>query len=117
MSHQNDLDDQAFARAAAQMLRQSEAIDSRTAARLATARQQALAAADAPSWGRLALIPAAALGAAALVAVTVHPLQHQVEPAQTAGIDTLDLLTDDMSPTFYRDLEFYRWLEKEHPHA
>lgn len=122
MSYQNDQDDLALARAAAQALRQSEAVDNHTAAKLAAARQRALAVAGKPPMARRWLVPAGvSFAAVALSAVLV--LRPQQQTAQTAvianahDVDALDLLTDDMSPMFYRDLEFYQWLERERPHA
>jgi len=120
MSHENDQDDLALARAVAQALRQSEAIDSHTAKRLAAARQRALAVAGKPSLTRRLLVPATAFAAIALAVVSLRPQQQPAQPSSVADAhtaDTLDLLTDDMSPAFYRDLEFYRWLAQERPHA
>ena len=115
----NDQDDLALGRAAAQALRQSETVDSHTAARLAAARQHALRVAGKPALARRVLVPASAFAAMALAAVVLRPQQPAQTPvaANTQGMETLDLLTDDASPAFYRDLEFYQWLEKEQPHA
>lgn len=121
MSHEDNQEELALARAAVKALRQSETVDSQTSARLAAARQRALAAAGKPAVTRRMLIPAGAFAAMALAAVALRPQQH-VAPApmplaDDRGVDALELLTDDMSPAFYRDLEFYQWLEKEQPHA
>ncbi|PTU31442.1 hypothetical protein [Stenotrophobium rhamnosiphilum] len=121
MNHENDQDDLAFARKAAQALRHSETIDSETAAKLALARKRALAAANTPSAQLRSMWPVAAVTAAAIVAVLVlQPERNSaLNPAvaDASGVDTLDLLTDDMSPAFYRDLEFYQWLAQERPNA
>jgi hypothetical protein len=120
MSHGNEQEDRALGRAAAQALRQSETVDSHTAARLAAARQRALAVAGKPAMARRWLVPASAFAAIALAVLALRPQQQAVQApviANAHDIDTLDLLTDDMSPAFYRDLEFYQWLEKERPHA
>lgn len=121
MNHENNQDDLAFARKAAQALHRSEAVDSETAAKLAIARKRALAAARTPFLQVRAMWPAAAVTAAAFVAVLVliprsNPALNQ-PIADASGVDTLDLLTDDMSPAFYRDLEFYQWLAQERPNA
>ena len=120
MNHENDQEDLTLARAAAQALRQSETVDSHTAARLAAARRRALAVAAKPVMTRRLLVPASAFAAIALAVVVLRPQQQAMQApliADAHGIDTLDLLTDDMSPAFYRDLEFYQWLEKERPYA
>lgn len=119
MNQPEDRDHPEFALSARRMLRHSEVVDSATAAKLAAARQHALTAANAPRmpvW-----VPATALAAAALVAVMISRPQQVAAPSpvavETQSVDTLDLLTDDMSPAFYRDLEFYRWLAQERPNA
>lgn len=120
MSQEDHQDELALARAAAKALRQSETIDSHSAAKLASARQRALAVAGKPAMSRRLLVPAGVFAAAALAAVMLRPQQAApVLPplADTQGVDALDLLTDDLSPAFYRDLEFYQWLEQERPHA
>ncbi len=120
MNHQSDQDDLALARAAAQALRQSETVDSHTAARLAAARHRALAVAGKPALSRRLLVPASAFAAIALAVVVLRSQQqaaHAPVIADVHGADTLELMTDDMSPAFYRDLEFYQWLAKEQPHA
>jgi hypothetical protein len=120
MSHENDQDDLALGRAVAQALRQSEAVDGHTAARLAAARQRALLAAGKPALAHRMLVPAGAFAAMALAAVVLRPHQQTAQSplvASSQGVEALDLLTDDASPAFYRDLEFYQWLEKEQPHA
>ena len=118
MSHEIDQDDLALGRAAAQTLRQSETVDRQTAARLAAARQRALLVAGKPSLPHRLLVPASAFAVMALAAVLLHPQQQATPvPAAAHHVDALDLLTDDVSPAFYRDLEFYQWLEKEQPHA
>lgn len=122
MSHEDNQDDLALARAAAKALRQSEAVDSHTAGQLRAARQRALAVAGKPATTRRLLVPAGAFAVMALAAVvTLRPQQQAASMpspmADAHGVEALDLLTDDMSPVFYRDLEFYQWLEKEQPHA
>jgi hypothetical protein len=120
MNHETDQEDQAFARFVAQELRRSEVVDGATAQRLAAARQRALAVAGKSRRSRRLLVPATAFTAIALLAVAMRPQQHTATApviAAPQNLDALDLLTDDMSPTFYRDLEFYRWLEQERPRA
>lgn len=121
MNHDKDQDDQALAHTAAEALRRSENIDRATAAKLIAARERALAAVDTPRFGRRLRVPATAFALAGLVAMlSMYPRPHQ-EPSpitvNAQSIDALDLLTDDMSPAFYHDLEFYRWLEQQGPHA
>jgi len=121
MNHENDQDDLAFARNAAQALRRSETIDNETAEKLAIVRKRALAAANAPLMPIRSMWPVAAVTATAIVAVLVlQPERNStLNPAvaDASGVDTLDLLTDDMSPAFYRDLEFYQWLARKRPNA
>lgn len=120
MSQEDHPDDPALARAAAKILRQSERVDSDTAQRLAAARRHALSVAGKPAMARRWLVPAGAFAALVLAVLMLRPQPQATQApvmADAHGIDALDLLTDDMSPAFYRDLEFYQWLEKERPHA
>ncbi|MES2490468.1 MAG: hypothetical protein V4607_11820 [Pseudomonadota bacterium] len=120
MNHENDQDDLAFARNAAHALRRSEAVDNETTAKLAIARKRALAATNTYSLIR-SIWPVTAVTAAAIVAVLLlQPRSNSaLNPAvsDASGVDTLDLLTDDMNPAFYRDLEFYQWLAQRRPNA
>jgi hypothetical protein len=117
MNNELDGEDQAFAQAMARKLRASENVDRDTAARLAVARRRAVAnAASRSPWHWSLPIGAFATGVLAL-AMTLYPRQAAEPAADAHVVDALDLLTDDKGPEFYRDLEFYRWLDQEHPHA
>ena len=119
MSQEDKLDDQIFAQSLRTALRASEVVDVATARRLAQARARAVAAMPAfASSGWSWMVPAGMTTAALLLAVSLHQTGRSTSASsdlQTA--DTLDLLTDDKDPQFYRDLEFYKWLEQHQHHA
>jgi hypothetical protein len=106
--------DQQLAQALRGALRASEAVDAVTAARLAAARRRALtapaAAHPAFSWGLPAGMAAAALALALWVTPSTQPGPALADTRTAAA---LDVLTDDNDPQFYRDLEFYQWLEQQ----
>lgn len=114
--------DAAFARRAQSLLRASETLDWNTARRLDAARARAIATAPsampAASWVRWAAPAAAAL---ALVGVWLMPAPVAVDAGfSTAAVnhmspDALEWLADEAGPGFYRDLEFYQWLEHHSP--
>ncbi|TXH05692.1 MAG: hypothetical protein E6R07_02460 [Nevskiaceae bacterium] len=117
MNQQEGPDQDDFAQSLRKLLRSSESVDRRTARRLAQARARAIVAAQPAStfhW----LVPAGAVAAAIAMVLS---LRHAVPTSQPApelqAADALDLLTDDKDPQFYRDLEFYKWLEKHQRHA
>lgn len=100
-------DDKDFAERARQALRQSErAMDAATAARLQVVRAHAVALAQKPRWALQWAMPVGAVAAGLLVfALLPTPV---VEPA---GVETLEILADDLGQEFYQDLEFYEWLD------
>ena len=123
MNQEADRDDLSFAYEAARQLRRSEgALDRDALEKLAAARRRALAAAR-PATRRRWLLPTAGIASVLMAGalLTMFARQHMALSTQVVtesrGVETLDLLTDKMSPAFYHDLEFYQWLEKERPHA
>lgn len=108
---------------AGRALRESEdSFDAVTLMRLRAIRARALAVAAEPAhraainWG----VPLAAAAGLATWAMLPRLLVEAPAPApaeMTAAADALDLLTDERGPEFYRDLEFYRWLEERERHA
>jgi hypothetical protein len=94
----------------------AEQLDGTTRSRLTQARHAALAASQQHqdkgwSW----LMPAAGAAAAAIVAVVLLNRPQEVAPAEqvaaTVEADELDIVTSEDSLEFYRDVEFYAWLE------
>lgn len=107
--------DEALARRLAAALRDSEQnLDAVTRARLAAARARAVAAAAPPAWRGWALPAALAAG---LAVYAVLPLREAapVRPAEPAL--ALELMADELGPEFYRDLDFYQWLQTQPAHA
>lgn len=110
--------DRAFAARARTALRATEALDYVESARLAAARRQAVSALDAPARRSAWLLAptAAALGAALLIAVLPSRLASPVLPATPSvnqnELAALEWAADEAGPDFYRDLEFYQWLEQ-----
>jgi hypothetical protein len=108
----NDLDpgDRSFAESARRALRESEHLDAVSAARLAAGRRRALARAfgrNAAPWRWAAGF---ALAATVLLAVILPRLQPQA-PYDPADTDTLEIVTDELGPDFYEDLDFYQALD------
>jgi hypothetical protein len=101
--------DRALAQRLRAQLRASEELDYVTQAKLASARARAVAAAGATAapgnagWWAAGGLTAAAVLAAVLVLRTPHS-------AMPATADALELLTDDVDPEFYQDLDMYQWL-------
>ena len=115
--------DAALARRAQALLRASETLDWNTARRLDAARGRALAAATArpaPVVLGWRLAPAAAL-VLALVGVWLMPAPVALDAGfSTVAVnrlppDALEWVADEAGPGFYRDLEFYQWLEHHSP--
>ena len=99
-------------------LRAAETLDFTESARLAAARARAVAAVSpagfSPAWGWLA---APALVAAVMFswqqfrpAPVSAPADAQVAVNASAPV-ALDWVSDEAGPDFYRDLEFYEWLQ------
>jgi hypothetical protein len=112
MSDFNDLDerDRALASQLQPRLRASEELDAITQARLSAARARAVAQAFDKTSPRHTgwWLASGGLTAAAVLAVMLVLRTPQAVAPTTA--DTLELLTDDVDPEFYQDLDMYQWL-------
>jgi len=123
-------DNEAFVERVRTALDERDALDAQTAARLRAARGRAVRAARSrrPGWAKslLGTGPGAgltgaaagglALAGAAVVAVLLwHPGHRPVPPATAAG--DLELITSKNSLEFYRDLDFYEWLQENQNRA
>jgi len=93
----------------------AEQLDGSTRSRLTQARHAAL---DALKQGQgnlwRWLVPATGATAAAVLAivVTFNPARHSTEAiAPIAQVDEMEIVTADDSLEFYRDVEFYAWLD------
>jgi len=113
-----DLDD--AQRAAAlrwrETLRASETLDAPTAGRLAQARARALGGNRTRSpwvWATGGLTAAAIVAVLALLLQLGGPARWQGERVDAGTAEALDVLTDDLDPDFYQDLELYRWLAED----
>ena len=131
-THFHDLSpaDQAFVQQARQQLRASESLNYVESARLAATRAQARellgqGQRTLPGWGWLA-VPA--MVAAVALSLFRFELAAPVAPAPTADVlaqlssdvnapspDALVWVSDEAGPDFYRDLEFYEWLQSRSP--
>ncbi len=92
-------------------LRDSERVDSVTAAKLAQARVpwQQSGPRSRSTW----VWASGGLTAAAIVAALLVQLggaRWSTDPVETNVADTIEVLTDDMDAEFYEDLDLYRWL-------
>ena len=107
MNDFDDLDerDRALARKLRSQLRASENLDYVTQAKLSAARARAVADARRPAGWWFAT---GGLTAAALLAVVLVLRMPQTAPPSTA--DSLELMTDELEPEFYQDLDLYQWL-------
>lgn len=107
-------DDRAWAQSAARALRESEdSIDAVTLMRLRAARARAVEAAAPRAlpqrWGWA--LPAAV--AAGVLAVVIAPrLDFAPSAVNVAEAEALDVLTDEMGPEFYENMDLYLWLEE-----
>jgi hypothetical protein len=115
MSDFEDLDerDRALAQRLQARLRAREDLDHVTQAKLTAARARAVAVGvargttTAPRLTGWWLATGGMTAAAVLAAVLVLRTPHSVVPTTA---DTLELLTDDVEPEFYQDLDMYQWL-------
>ena len=120
--HDLATDDLAFARAARARLRASESLNYVEAARLAAARARACELREQPrfalpAWGWVAAAAALAviaLSALRLVPSTAPPADVLASVNAVSG-DALMWVSDEAGPDFYRDLEFYEWLQSRSP--
>ena len=106
----------ALARRLRKTLRDSEeAPDPIASARLAQARARAVAATT-RTRPRLWVFGGGLTAAVLLVALLVlSPPLQQITPetSETAALEAMDVLTDDLDNDFYEDLEMYRWLAQD----
>lgn len=123
--------DLAFALKARQQLRASETLNYVEAARLAATRAQAREMVQAnhrqlPAWGWLAAPAAVAAVAFSLFRFDFPAPLIQSPPTADAlvqlstdvnapSVDALVWVSDEAGPDFYRDLEFYEWLQSRSP--
>ena len=126
MSNDLTTEERRWADSAGKALRESEThVDAVTAARLRAARARALErVASAPSWTWVAPampglpwlggIGAGATLGIALLAWALLPRTAAVPEVAVnlAGVNALELLTDEQGPEFYQDLDLYLWLEE-----
>lgn len=104
-----------FAQRAQALLQSSaEHLDGATRSRLTQARH---AAVDVSKRGRRKngywLMPATGVAAAAVIAVmlSLNPSRQTEQIAVAAQVDELEIVTAEDSLEFYRDVEFYAWLD------
>ena len=123
--------DLAFAAKARQQLRASETLNYVEAARLAATRAQAREMLQTnhrqlPAWGWLAAPVAVAAVAFSLFRFDSSPALTQSPPTAAVLVqlstdvnapaaDALMWVSDEAGPDFYRDLEFYEWLQSRSP--
>ena len=98
------------------LLRDSaEQLDGATRSRLTQARHAALDAVNKPQTKmRYWLMPASGAVAAAVLAVmlsTRTTLQESEQVASAAPVDEFEIIAAEDSLEFYRDVEFYAWLD------
>ena len=95
----------------------AEQLDGATRSRLTQARHAALdAIRQRQSKGWYWLMPAAGAAAAAIVAVVLMSRPQEVvlqaeQVAAATAADELEIVISEDSLEFYRDVEFYAWLE------
>lgn len=120
MNQDDTTKQQAFAQSLRDALRASENLDLATSQRLAQARRKAVNAIPTQPLPDRRWLALAGLAAALVLTVTLYratPSTSAVVADTRAGAETLDLLLDDKDPQFYRDLDFYKWLEQQQRHA
>lgn len=98
--------DRELARKLRAQLRASEKLDFVTQSKLSAARARAVAAASSGQIGWW--MATGGLTAAAVLTVLLVVRAPQSVAPSTA--DTLELMTDDVEPEFYQDLDLYQWL-------
>ena len=111
MSEFDELDehDRDLARRLRAQLLASEELDPVTRARLAAARARAVGESGATAARHTGWwLATGGLTAAAVLAVMLVLRTPQSAVPTTA--DSLELLTDDVDPEFYQDLDMYQWL-------
>lgn len=103
-----------FSEALRLALRDTERFDFLTESRLRAARARAVAAAHVAP-GRGWLLPAFVSALLAVVAISAVWLLRPAASSESGGLvqaEALDVLTDDLGPEFYQDLDMYRWLSQ-----
>jgi len=107
MTEFEDLDerDRALAKKLRAQLLANEDLDFVTRAKLSAARARAVAESRRPAGWWFAT---GGLTAAALLAVTL--VLRVPQPAAPTIADSLELMTDELEPEFYQDLDMYQWL-------
>lgn len=103
------------------VLRETEKLDVATSSRLARARAQAAAVAQESARVAPWMWTSGGLTAAAIIAVVMMQFASlprlAKEPTETAAADAIDVLTDDVDPDLYEDLDLYRWLAEDNGRA
>lgn len=107
-------DERALAESAGKALRASEnSIDAVTLMRLRAARARAVEAAMPRALPqRLGWAVPAALAAGVLAVVIAPRLDFAPTAVNVAEAEALDVLTDEMGPEFYENMDLYLWLEE-----
>ena len=102
-------------RAQAALQASAESLDGATQSRLTQARHAALKVVTQRQRGTWRwLVPTVGAAAAAVVAVmiAINPSHRGVAPlAATASLEEMEILTAEDSLEFYRDVDFYAWLD------
>lgn len=92
----------------------AEQLDGRTRSRLTQARYAAVSAANRPrvrAWHWLAPLSGTAATAVIVAMLVANPLRHRGEPMTLIAADELEIVTSEDTLDFYRDVEFYAWLD------
>lgn len=102
-------------RASSLLQESAERLDGRTRSRLTQARNAALDAASRAPAVRWLPIGAAAAAAVLAVLVTVNSFRQTIDPIDTqmalSPVEEIEIVTAEDSLEFYRDVEFYAWLD------
>jgi hypothetical protein len=117
IEHDSDRDTEAegrFTEAVRGALRGSERFDVVTESKLRAARARALDAARAPprAWRSPAAFASALLAIVAMASAWWLRMAPGADDPDIAPLEALDVLTDDLDPEFYQDLDLYRWLAR-----
>lgn len=94
----------------------AEQLDGRTRSRLTQARYAALDAIQQRQrsvWRWLAPVSGATATAVIAAVLMLSPLKHKVDSGDVGAADELEIMTAEDSLDFYRDMEFYAWLDGE----
>jgi hypothetical protein len=105
-------------RARALLHESAEQLDGRTRSRLTQARHAAVAALRQPQvrvWRWLAPLSGATATAVLAAILLFNPARHSVDQSEVVVADELEMMTSEDSLDFYRDVEFYAWLDSVLP--